>query len=52
MWNYMDIAQDRDYWRDFVNVPFDLRILLATELINTDSKVILHTYDLFLLFHG
>ena len=35
--NWVDLAQDRDYWIALINVPLNLRLPLATEFIkNTE----------------
>ena len=45
--NWVDLAQDRDYWRVLVNVALNLRVAYATELVNlvhslTVPTLILH----------
>jgi hypothetical protein len=32
--NWVDSAQDRDYWIPFVNAALNLRVLLAMELVS------------------
>ena len=33
-WDWVDSAQNRDYWRALVNAALNLRVLLAMELVS------------------
>ena len=43
--NWVDSAQDRNYWRAIVNAALSLRIRKAMELVNRQGRVICEVVD-------